>query len=295
MVAAMVDVAAERGIANATVAHVVTRSGVSRRTFYEIFNDSEHCFLAAFDEAVARAGEYVISAYEQAGDGWREKVRAGLAGLLSFLDDQPNMGRLLIVESLGAGPAALARRGAITDQLIAAIDAGRNQIKGSRQIPALTAEGIVGAVLAVLHARLIEPRHDPLIDLTSSLMGMIVLPYQGGAAAEKEITRPTPQPHDHSHHAANDPLRDLEMRLTYRTMRVLIAIGEQPGASNRDIGLQAGIEDQGQISKLLARLQRLALITNTGEGQARGAPNAWTLTTKGTEIQNLITQQASTN
>jgi AcrR family transcriptional regulator len=36
---AMTEVAAERGAANVTVAHVVARSGVSRRTFYELFED----------------------------------------------------------------------------------------------------------------------------------------------------------------------------------------------------------------------------------------------------------------
>ena len=53
ILAAMVDVVAERGAANVTVARVVTRSGVSRRTFYELFEDREDCFLAAFDQAVA--------------------------------------------------------------------------------------------------------------------------------------------------------------------------------------------------------------------------------------------------
>src|SRR5450756_132950 len=77
MLAAMVEVAAERGAANVTVAHVVARSGVSRRTFYELFSGREDCFLAAFDDGVARVGREVVPAYEQPGR-WREKVRTGL-------------------------------------------------------------------------------------------------------------------------------------------------------------------------------------------------------------------------
>ena len=49
----MFDVADRAGAANVSVAHVVERSGVSRRTFYETFVDREDCFLAAFDEALA--------------------------------------------------------------------------------------------------------------------------------------------------------------------------------------------------------------------------------------------------
>ena len=47
------------------------------------------------------------------------------------------------------------------------------------------------------------------------------------------------------------------MRLTYRTVRVLGAVGEHPGASNREIAERAGISDQGQISKLLYAPGRL--------------------------------------
>ncbi len=66
------------------------------------------------------------------------------------------------------------------------------------------------------------------------------------------------------------------MRLTYRTVRVLTFIGEHPGASNREIADGAGIADQGQISKLLTRLERLKLVTNLGEGQIRAPPTSGT-------------------
>lgn len=78
------------------------------------------------------------------------------------------------------------------------------------------------------------------------------------------------------------------MRLTYRTLMVLSAIATNPGASNRHVAEHAGIHDQGQISKLLARLTKLGLIHNTGQGQPNGEPNAWTLTHKGTAIQQAL-------
>ena len=73
----------------------------------------------------------------------------------------------------------------------------------------------------------------------------------------------------------------LNMRVTYRTLRVLSAIGDRPGGSNREIASAAGIADQGQISKLLARLRELGFIRNIGLGHAAGAANAWSLTAKG--------------
>ena len=87
------------------------------------------------------------------------------------------------------------------------------------------------------------------------------------------------------------------MRLTYRTVRVLTAVADLGGRgsypSNREIGAGAGMEDQGQISKLLARLQRLELIHNTRAESARGAPNAWGLTERGWDVQRAIAGQTS--
>ena len=84
------------------------------------------------------------------------------------------------------------------------------------------------------------------------------------------------------------PLAKLGMRVTYRTMRVLAAIEAQPGSSHRQVGRAAGIDDQGQVSKLLARLKRLELIENLGEDRGKGAANAWQLTAKGRDIQAAI-------
>lgn len=78
------------------------------------------------------------------------------------------------------------------------------------------------------------------------------------------------------------------MRLTYRTALVLERVAQNPGASNRVIGERADVYDQGQISKLLGRLERIGLLQNTGEGRnAKGEPNAWCLT----QLGERVTQQ----
>lgn len=291
MIAAMIDVVFERGRSEATVAHVVSRSGVSRRTFYEVFDDFEDCFLAALDQSIARAGEYVHDAYELEAK-WHVRIRSGLIAVLEFLEDEPGMGRLCVIETLGAGPKVHERRLRALDPVIAAVDEGRRESRSATALPPLTGEGVVGGVLSVLHARLFE--HDAkLLELTGPLMGMIALPYLGPAAAHRESSRAAPKRRTRTRPSSGDPLRDLEMRLTYRTVRVLLAIVSSPGASNRGVGAAAGIEDQGQISKLLSRLERLGLIENVGVGQVRGAPNAWTLTAKGFEVERLIGGEAS--
>jgi len=300
---AMAEVVTEEGLGAASVANVVAHAGVSRRTFYELFADREECFLAAFDHAIALASAAVLPEYEGAGE-WRERMRAGLLALLGFLDEEPDLGALCVVHSLGAGPVALERRREIVDALIAAVEDGgegpgarspgngAGARKGAASAP-LTGEGVVGAVLAVIHARLVAPTGRPLIELLGPLMHMIVLPYQGVAAANRELTRSAPRGRVKPRRPAGDPLKDLDMRLTYRTVRVLIAIATDPGASYRTVGEAAGIADQGQISKLLQRLTSLGLIENTGAGHSRGEANAWRLTDTGREIEHTIRAEAT--
>lgn len=293
ILAAMFEVACKRGAAGATVAHVVARSGVSRRTFYENFTDREECLLAALQSAVSHATERVLPAY-RGETRWLDRIRAALFALLSFFDEEPVVGRVLVVESLSAGPNAIAWRGRLLAQITEAVDDGRSEVRSGAEPPPLTAEGVVGGALAIVHARLVEADHAPLVGLVGPLMSMIALPYLGAAAARREFARPVPVAAPTAHEAVllSDPFKAAGMRLTYRTVRVLMAIaqlgerGSDP--SNRAVGDMAGVKDQGQVSKLLSRLERIGLIVNTGHGGSQGAPNAWSLTDKGRQIEHGI-------
>jgi AcrR family transcriptional regulator/DNA-binding MarR family transcriptional regulator len=289
-------VVSEYGYGQMSVARVTGRARVSRRTFYDVFLDREDCFLAVFDETLAQVSERVLAAYEYEGD-WRERVRGALSALLEFLDDEPGAGSLLIVDALGAGPRVLARRAEIVERLGAELQREGSRAHTGQAVPPLTGEGVIGAVLSVIHTRLSQQRQGPLVELVGPLMGMIVLPYLGAATARREIERPAPKASSavrsrqtRKSAQAADPLDGLQMRITYRTLRVLSAIGERPGASNRDIAHAAGVSDQGQMSKLLTRLERLGLIHNTTgqDDRPTGEPNAWSLTPRGEEIELTI-------
>jgi AcrR family transcriptional regulator len=297
ILAAAMEIACELGYGAMSTARVSARAGVSRRTFYELFEDREDCLLAVFDEAVARAT--VVAQRAASGrEGWCERVRAGLFALLVFLDDEPGLGSLLVVGVLGAGPRVLERRARIIESLAAVVDGGRSEAPaGGGPLPPLTGEGVVGAVLSVIHGRMLEDRGAPLMGLLNPLMGMIVLPYLGQAAARKELGRSVPRVRRTARRGSRSfvgqhPLKGLEVRPTYRTLRVVYAISElgEGGSSpnNREVAEHAGVMDQGQISKLLARLEHFGLVQNIGVGHAKGEPNAWVLTAKGRELAQSI-------
>jgi AcrR family transcriptional regulator/DNA-binding MarR family transcriptional regulator len=291
IISAMVAVASERSVGYATVTRVVARSGVSRRTFYEFFEDREDCFLAAFDKAIGQIAAAVLPAYE-APSSWRERIRAALTALLQFLDLERDVARLVIVETLGAGPKALALRQRVLAELIAAVDDGCREVERGEGPPPLTAEGLVGGVLSLIHSRMVDERDAPLIELLNPLMSMIMLPYLGPAAARHELDRAVPQARNLGRKAGTDPLRELDMRLTYRTIRVLLAIGERDvngsHPSNRKVADAAGIRDQGQVSKMLSRLEQLGLIENAAGPRIKGEPNGWTLTERGEDVRAVV-------
>ncbi len=280
----------ELGYAETNVAHITGRARVSRRTFYEQFANREECLAAALEGVVALI-EHELAAASLEDLPWRERVRGGLWTILSFLDREPELARVLIVEALRGGDPVRALRERVLARLAAVVDEGRRGGSRASSAGALTAEGLVGAALAIVHARLANGSDAPLRDLLGETMGLIVLPYLGAAAARHEQTRALPRPderaaRDRGRRAGpgGDLLEGLPMRLTYRTLRVLECASASPGLSNRALATAAGIADQGQVSKLLARLERLGLLANDGAGHLKGEPNAWKLTADGERV-----------
>ncbi|HWX44882.1 MAG TPA: TetR/AcrR family transcriptional regulator [Solirubrobacteraceae bacterium] len=302
LLAGAVDAIEEFGYAQTTVAQITSRARVSRRTFYELFENREACLaelienvLAMIEDELANAGLEDLR--------WRERVRGGLWAILAFFDRETALARVCVVHSQHGGPGVLARRDEIVARLADVLDQGRSESSRASDCTPLTAEGLVGAAFGIVYARLVRGERRPLTELTCELMGMIVLPYLGPAVARREQVRPAPASAKASATQRRppgllsvncDPLQEVPMRLTYRTARVLECVAAQPGISNRAVADRAGVFDQGQISKLLARLGRLGLVVNSGNGHARGEPNAWTLTALGRKVvQRLGTSTGS--
>jgi AcrR family transcriptional regulator len=282
---AAVAVLAECGYGSMTATAVINRAGVSRKTFYDLFADSDDCVLAVIDDGLAQLAAVVSPAYEREGS-WPECLRAALLELLAFVQREPEIGTLMVSYLIGFGPPAAEPRAGVLALLHGVVAAGRAQAQPRHELSPLAAEIVVGGALAVIHARL-RAQPQRLNELVNELMWMIVLPYLGSATAGRQLRRALPARLEPPSRAS-DPLRSLNMRLTHRTAKVLEAIAEEPGASNVAVSACAGISDQGQMSKLLARLDRLGLIESTGPKQPSGVANAWHLTASGTELESTI-------
>jgi AcrR family transcriptional regulator len=283
ILSSMVAVVSDQGAQSVTVARVVAHAGVSRKTFYDFFDDTGDCLREALERIVVVIAQRAREAYDTERP-WAERVRGSLFAILEFFDEEPALARLCVIDSAAVGPAVLARRRDLLDRLAAAVDEGREVARGE-PLP-LAAQSVVGGAFAVIHARLLKADQTALVELLGPLMGFIVLPYLGAAAARRELNRLPIASRTRSEEpdSVPSPTVGLKMRLTYRTVTVLAVIAAQSGLSNVQVGERAGIRDQGQISKLLTRLARLELIENIGSG-GRGTAKAWRLTGRGEALE----------
>lgn len=168
---AMAEVCADVGFAGASVKLVLERAGVSRLTFYELYDNKLDCFLEALDLVGAvlvdqlgaalgdrsSGGGDVAGVPAVAGDGSYARsvdravaaldtYLAGLAGNLPFA-------RLFIVEAHAAGVEAMRRRAAlqarVADGLAAAL---RLDGPGGR----FAAAAFVGAVASIVTMPIVD-------------------------------------------------------------------------------------------------------------------------------------------
>lgn len=185
LLGAAVLIAGAEGYAGMTVSAVIGRAGVSRKTFYEFFQDREDLFLAAFDLVLEQALEGARAAYDEPGE-WPERLRRVLAAGLDALAAHPHEARLGFVEVLAAGPRALTRRDdalrAFMQFLEPGYDAADAEHDGA-DIPPLMPEAIVGAVYEIVYARVLQDRAGDLPALLPQLLFCVLAPFLGPARA----------------------------------------------------------------------------------------------------------------
>ena len=191
MLAAMSAAVAEQTYAAVAVADVIERAGVSRKTFYEHFANREECFLAAFDAAVDLILDAIDAEIRAAG---RDAVRAAVAGTrcyLEWLAANPAHARTFLIEVLGAGPRALARRTAVHErfaaQLAAVYATAREQFAELPPRPRHFFRAAVGATNELVTDHLLVHGSGGLPELLPALLDVQLGLLVGTELAERLI------------------------------------------------------------------------------------------------------------
>jgi AcrR family transcriptional regulator len=155
---------AEHGYAGASSESISRRAGMSKATFYEHFTNKEDCILALFDRATEVVAGSMASAI-RAADGADAvgRLQAGLRAFLAAIAEYPEFAQTLLVEIIGAGPAAARRRDEVVQAFADGLDAENARAArrglGPRFATPYDAFAIVGAITELIsrQMRLGEP------------------------------------------------------------------------------------------------------------------------------------------
>src|SRR3954447_14004747 len=172
MLAAMAEAVGEKGYGPVAVADVIARAGVSRKTYYEHFDNKEECFLAAYDAGVEVMLDAIDEAIRAAAPGGPVAIaRAGTARYLGTLAAEPAVARTFLIEVLAAGPRALDRRAAVHARFaeqLAMID--RAARRSGRQPSAHAFRACVGAIHELVTDHVLRRGAETLPELADALV-----------------------------------------------------------------------------------------------------------------------------
>jgi AcrR family transcriptional regulator len=123
LIVGLAEAVAEHGYATTPVAAILDRAGVSRQTFYQLYENKLACFLDALDLV-----NEVLEGQLRAGFDGRhgtplEQAAAAVESYIDTLAGNLPFARLYVVEAHAAGPEALERRAAMQARVAAAIAA----------------------------------------------------------------------------------------------------------------------------------------------------------------------------
>jgi AcrR family transcriptional regulator len=159
---AALTVVGELGYAATTVADIVGRAQVARRTFYAMFSGKEQCFIAAYDFGVELAMRRLVDSVGGAGvHTFPDRVRALFDTYLAVLAAQPAATRALYIETLVAGGPLIEHRARVHRQFAAyilgvarvGVAAGDLGAEPERELIDMLLGGIDDRIRACLHER----------------------------------------------------------------------------------------------------------------------------------------------
>lgn len=187
---AMVRVAAAKGFEATTVDDVIEVAGVTRETFYEMFEDKQACFLEAYDAVIDVLIAHVTSAFEAAdGEPWPDRIAAGLRGLVELLAAEADIARMAMVEVTAAGDDARERYRAALARFTPFLEEGRAYSGQGEELPPDTARFAIGGATSMIFDEIRAGRGPELVRILPDLVFAVLMPYLGPEAAEDEMRR----------------------------------------------------------------------------------------------------------
>ena len=189
LIAGLIEALYEVGYQKTTVSLIGRRAAVSKSDFYKHFQSKDDCFVVAYEAAIERIREEVVSAcagYEES--EWSPRVRDGIAALLTFLANDPPLASISLVEGLRAGRGVYDRYQAAVESFVPYLRQGAPRAPGGDLVPAATDEAVVGGIASLLGRRVLAGEAERIDELLPDVLEFALTPYLGVAEARRIIS-----------------------------------------------------------------------------------------------------------
>jgi AcrR family transcriptional regulator len=213
--AATVAVVTDRGYAATRVGDLVEVSGVSRRSFYDLFADKSACLVATL-KALHALAEAELQ--PPATGSWQERAAFMAQRLARLVAAQPAAARLCLIDGYGGGPVAAAELHRATARLSALLRRTGARPEVSLETSAEMADVLVGAMLTVARRCLLIGREVAAPDVMAQAMPLLLAlePPPGQLRPAPRQPVPAPETVDAPDHAE-------------RILRALVVLAAEQG------------------------------------------------------------------
>jgi len=176
---AMARAVAEQGYASVTVADVVKAGHISRRTFYEHFDDKDRCFVETYRTGCENGIAQIDAALRKLPDpDWRTRLWVSLETYLEILACEPHFARVLLIDVLGAGPRALEMRerilGIYVDHYRGLRERARAEDPDLPDVPDEFLRGLVGGIAELVQQCLLQSGDEDVAERLRGLTPVLV-------------------------------------------------------------------------------------------------------------------------
>lgn len=152
IVLATADVVAANGYAASTVAQITRQAGLDARAFYRLFASKELA-LAAARELMFRHVMAATAGAFASGESWPARIRSACRALTHWLECNPALAYVSIVEGHAGGRVAMGRLHELVSAFTIFLQEGYRHEPGDEQPPGLALEAAVTSVFELCYAQ----------------------------------------------------------------------------------------------------------------------------------------------
>jgi AcrR family transcriptional regulator len=189
LIAGLTQALYEVGYQKTTVSLIGQRAAVSKSDFYKHFESKDECFIAAYEAAIDRIREQLLSTcQETVGREWSQRVRSAMEALLNLLAAEPALASIALVEGLRAGRGVYDRYQTAVESFVVLMREGAPLTPEGTRVPEATDEAVIGGIASMLGRRVLAGDAERLSELFPEILEFTLASYLGAEEARRIVS-----------------------------------------------------------------------------------------------------------